>query len=127
MKINLLNPMVLAENYEELVKWYVKTLDLTIKDKVEEGDEYTELDQSGKLILGIAKAYEMGVKPTTPRNNTVIIQLSVSDINELFGRVRKTGGRILFGPSVEEKGGYLYGGFEDIEGNQIWIIEKIVD
>ena len=124
MNINLLNPMILAENYEELIEWYIKTFDLTIRDKVEEGDEYTELGQSDKLILGIAKANEMGVKPSIPRNNTVIIQFSVSDINKLFDKVGKTGGRILFGPSIDEKGEYLYGGFADIEGNQTWVVEK---
>lgn len=65
----------------------------------------------------------MGVKPTSPRNNTVIIQLSVSDINKLFAKVKKTSGKILFGPSLDEKEGYLYGALADIEGNQIWIIE----
>lgn len=124
MNINLLYPMILAENYEELIEWYIKTFDLTIKDKIEEGDEYTELEQAGKLIVGIAKANEMGVKPSTPRNNTVIIQFSVVDINKFFDRVRETGGKVLFGPSLDEKGGYLYGGFADIEGNQIWVVEK---
>ncbi len=124
MNINLLNPMILAEDYEKLIEWYIKTFDLTIKAKVEEGDEYTELEQAGKLVVGIAKADEMGVKPSTPRNNTVIIQFSMSDINKLFDKVRKTGGKILFGPSLDEKGRYLYGGFTDIEGNQIWVVEK---
>jgi len=78
MNINLLNPMILAENYEKLIEWYIKTFDLTIKAKVEEGDEYTELEQAGKLVVGIAKADEMGVKPPAPRNNTVIIQFLVS-------------------------------------------------
>ena len=124
MNINLLNPMILAENYEELVEWYIKTFDLTVKNKVDEGEECTELERAGELILGIAKANEMGVKPSTPRNNTVIIQFSVSDINELFDRIKETGGRVLFGPSLEEKGGYWYGGFADIEGNQMWVVEK---
>ena len=66
----------------------------------------------------------MGVKPPTPRNNTVIVQLSVSDISKLFAKVKETGGKILFGPSVDKKEGYLYGGIADIEGNQIWIVEE---
>lgn len=37
MNINLLNSMILSENYEELIEWYIKTFDLTIKAKVEEG------------------------------------------------------------------------------------------
>ena len=124
MKISLLNPAVLAEDYERLIDWYVKTFNLTIKYQSKEGESYTELEHSGKLVVGIAKAEEMGLKPTTPRNNAVMIQLAVSDINSLFDTVKKTGGRILFGPSLDEKGGYVYGGCADIEGNQIWVVEK---
>ncbi|MCW3984822.1 MAG: hypothetical protein NWE91_00175 [Candidatus Bathyarchaeota archaeon] len=124
MKINLLNPMILAENYEELAEWYEKTFDLAIKTRVEEGEEYMELGAPSKILFGFARAKEMGVKPSTPRNNTVIIQLSVNDINELFDKVKKAGGKILFGPSIDEEEGYLYGGLADIEGNQIWVIEK---
>ena len=124
MKVDLLNPMILAENCVGLVEWYVKTFDLTVMKKVEEGDGYTELGQSSGVIFGFATAKEMGVKPSPPRSNTVIVQLSVSNISELFDRVRKTGGRILFGPSSNEKEGYVYGGLADVEGNQIWVIEK---
>lgn len=124
MNISLLNPVVLAENYEELIDWYVKTFDLNVICQTKEGENYAELEHSGRLVVGIAKADEMGVEPTTPRNNSVIIQLAVSDIKTLFDNVRKTGGRILFGPSLDEKGGYVYGGCADIEGNQIWVVEK---
>jgi len=124
VKINLLNPMILAENYKELAGWYVKTFDLAIKTRVEEGEEYMELGTSSEVLFGFARAKEMGVKPSTPRNNTVIIQLSVSDISELFDKVKKAGGKILFGPSLSKEEGYLYGGLEDIEGNQIWVIER---
>lgn len=124
MDIHLLNPVVLAEDYEKLIDWYVKTFNLNIQSQTKDGESYTELEHSGKLVVGIAKANEMGVQPIAPRSNTVIIQLAVSDIQTLFDNVRKTGGRILFGPSVDEKGGYVYGGCADIEGNHIWIVEK---
>jgi len=124
MNISLLNPVVLAEDYGKLIDWYVTTFDLNLQSQTEEGESYTELEHSGKLVVGIAKANEMGVQPTTPRSNTVIIQLAVSDIRTLFDNIRKTGGRILFGPSVDEKGGYVYGGCADIEGNHIWVVEK---
>ena len=124
MNISLLNPVVLAEDYGKLIDWYVTTFDLNLQSQTEEGESYTELEHSGKLVVGIAKANEMGVQPATPRSNTVIIQLAVSDIRTLFDNIRKTGGRILFGPSVDEKGGYVYGGCADIEGNHIWVVEK---
>ena len=124
MNIDLLNPVVLAEDYEKLIDWYVETFNLNVICQTTEGESYTELEHSGKVVIGIARAHEMGLEPTTPRNNAVIIQLAVSDINSLFDTVRTTGGRILFGPSLDEKGGYVYGGCADIEGNHIWIVEK---
>ncbi len=124
MKVTLVNSVIFAENYEKLIKWYMDTFDLEITSKTEEDYNYTDLGQSGRTYIGIAKAEEMGAKPTTPRNNSVIIQLSVSDISELFDKVKNSEGKILFGPSVEKKEGFRYGGLEDIEGNQIWVIEK---
>ena len=123
IEVNLLNPIILAENHKRLVEWYIQTFDLSIKYRVEEPEHYTALEQSGKLVVGIAIASEMGVKPTIPRNNAVIVQISVLDIHKLFVKVEKMGGKILFGPSTDEKEGYLYGGLADIEGNQIWVVE----
>lgn len=124
MNLNLLYPIILAEGYEKLTDWYIKTFDLTVKYKVEGNENYTVLEYSGQAVVGIAIAREMGVKPSVPRNNTAIIQFSVSDINMLFERVSEAGGKILFGPSADEKEGYLYGGLLDIEGNQIWVVEE---
>jgi len=124
LHLNALYPMVLAEDYEKLVAWYIKTFDLTVKYKVEGKENYTGLEHSGQPVVGIASAREIGVEPYTPRNNTVIIQLVVSDINLLFAKVKESGGKIRFGPSIDDKEGYLYGGFIDIEGNQIWAVEE---
>lgn len=122
--LKLLYPMILADNYEKLIEWYIETFDLTVKHKVEGKENYSILAHVGQPVIGIAIAREMGVKPSTPRNNTVIIQLSVSDIKRLFAKVKESGGNILFGPSLDDKEGYLYGGLIDIEGNQIWVVEE---
>ena len=124
MNLNLLYPVILAEDYEKLVDWYISTFDLRIKHKFEGKENYTVLEHSGQAVVGIAIAREMGVKPTTPRNNTAIIQFSVSDINRFFAGVRETGGKILFGPFIDEEEEYQYGGLLDIEGNQIWVVEE---
>jgi predicted enzyme related to lactoylglutathione lyase len=124
MNLKLLYPIILAEKYENLANWYIRTFDLKIKYKVEGKENYTVLEHAGQAVAGIAIAREMGVKPSAPRNNTAIIQFSVSDIRGLFERVCETGGKILFGPSIDEKEGYLYGGLLDIEGNQIWVVEE---
>jgi len=123
MKTSLINAVVLAEDYDKLVAWYIKTFSLDIAQKVEKGYYYTELAQDGYMILGIAKTKEMGVTPTRPKNNSVIIQLKVSNIRELFARV-KNSGKVLFGPSKDKDGGFRYGGIADPEGNQIWVVER---
>ncbi len=53
MNINLLNPVVLAENYEELIDWYVKTFDLNVICQTKEGENYAELVEQMGLALDI--------------------------------------------------------------------------
>ena len=98
MNLKLIYPIILAEEYETLVDWYIKTFGLNVKSKFEGKEDYTVLEYAGQAVAGIATAREMGVKPSAPRDNTAIIQFSVPDINELFERVRETGGKILFVP-----------------------------
>ena len=52
------------------------------------------------------------------------MQISVSNISELFDKVKKNKGKILNGPSRDKNYGFLFGAFEDIEGNQVWVIEN---
>jgi predicted enzyme related to lactoylglutathione lyase len=123
MKTSLNNGIILAEDYNKLVDWYIKTFTLDIKHKVEENYHYTELAQDGHVVLGIARTDEMGVTPTRPRNNSVIIQILVSNIHELYDRI-KDSGKILFGPFQDKEGGFTYGGIADPEGNQIWLVQR---
>ena len=74
--------------------------------------------------MGICKAGQMHHEPNKIKNNSVIMQISVSNIYELFDKVKKYNGKILNGPSMDKNYGFLFGGFEDIEGNQIWVIEN---
>ncbi len=121
MKTRLINAVVLAEDYKALVEWYVSVFELEIMEETREGYRYTELGAAGKLVIGIADTVEMGVKPTVPRNNSVIVQVAVSDISACFEKVKKYGDTVLFGPSVEGK--LVYGGVADPEGNQIWVVK----
>ena len=59
MEVTLINSVILAENYEKLVEWYIKTLDLEVKLKVDKDYHYTDLAQAGKLVVGICPAEEM--------------------------------------------------------------------
>ena len=124
MDISLLNAVILAHDYNKLVEWYKKTFDLEIGTSVKDEYHYTELRKSDKFVIAIGDAKEMGVTPSEPRNNTMIAQLSVSDITSAFEEIRKNGGKILFGPSYDEKWKFHYGGFDDIEGNQLWVVQN---
>ena len=121
MQTKLIDAVVLAENYKAIIEWYVSVFGLEVVEETEEGYRYTELGAAGELVVGIAVADEMNLKPTIPRNNSVILQVAVSDIHTCFKRVEDTCGEILFGPSQE--GELVYGGVADPEGNQIWVVE----
>ena len=124
MDTKFLNVIVLAENYEDLIKWYIKTFGLKKTATISDGYHYTELSFKKNPIFGIVKAEDMDFNPSSPRNNSVIVQLRVSDINFLFANTEAYGGKILFGPTRDEINNYTYGGIADIEGNEIWVIEE---
>jgi predicted enzyme related to lactoylglutathione lyase len=124
MKALLDIPVILAENYVRLVDWYRVALPFDVGDVVSENYHYTVFENSGEKIVGVADAREMGVQPPERKVNTVIYQIIVSDIHSLFSTVQDLGGRILFGPKTDEDGGCWYGGFLDIEGNQVWASEN---
>ncbi|MBC8384435.1 MAG: hypothetical protein H8E57_02825 [Candidatus Cloacimonetes bacterium] len=127
MEVKLINGIVLAEKYNELVNWYMETFKLEKKVSISEDYHYTELASEGKIILGIADAEEMKIKPVHPRSNTVVIQIAVHDISFLFQIVKATGGKVLFGPTKDEENDFTYGGIADMEGNEIWVIEEQED
>lgn len=123
MEIKLLNIVLFAENYQELVKWYQDALGFELVLKEEGEYHYTELGFNKKSIIGLTPAIEVEHTPNKIRNNSAVLQIQVSDIHSLFKNVKEKGGKILFGPSADEKYGFLYGAFADIEGNQVWVIE----
>ncbi len=124
MDITLINTVILAEKYEELVNWYITALELDIKLKVDKDYHYTDLARRGKLIVGICPASEMKHVPTIPRNNSAILQISTDDIHSLFSRVADHGGKIRYGPAVDKNDGFTFGGFSDPEGNHVWVMEN---
>ena len=75
MKLELMNAVVMAEDYERLRDWYVDALELTLEEEWTEKYHYAELVRDGRLVVGIADAKEMGVTPGTPRTNAVVPQL----------------------------------------------------
>jgi len=103
----------------------IDTLELEVKLQVEKDYRYTDLAKDGKLIVGICPVSEMKHTPTIPRNNSAVLQISVSDIETLFKGVKENGGKDIFGPSVDKNEGFKYGGFQDPEGNMVWVMEDL--
>ena len=114
--------VVLAKNYAKLVAWYRKALDMKVKRVVTEGFDWTELKRPG-LVIGFTPAKQMGTKLPAKRANAVILHLVSKDVRGLLARVKRHGAKVPFGPSYDEKGKYWYGGFLDIEGNPVWVID----
>lgn len=125
--VHLLNSVILANDFEALRTWYKEMLGLSEKPRRDgAGYHYVELTNGREHVLGIASAEQMGIDLSSPRKNSAIPQLCVPDVAELFERIAANGGKILFGPSVDEAfGGYTYGGFTDPEGNQVWVVDSI--
>jgi len=119
-----MNVVVFANDYEELVNWYKDAFGLEVITKEEGTYTYTELGSDSQVIVGITPASEVEHTASSPRNNSVVMQVAVSDITTLFKSMKKMNGKILFGPSSDEKYTFKYGVIADIEGNQIWVIES---
>ena len=113
-------PVILARDYGLLVSWYKEIFSFDIADEITEGFRYTTFSSTDTKVLSIAIAEEMGVTPSSETNNTLVPQFLINDISSLLQKVESSGGKILFGPKGK---GALYGGFLDIEGNQIWVTE----
>jgi len=124
LRLELLNTVVLAEDYARLRDWYIQALDLELQKEWTEDYHYAELVREGKYVVGVAAANEMRVAPHHPRNNTSVMQLQTDDIEALFARVKEQGGEI-HGPSYEAKEKFHYGSFRDPEGNEVWVVQTL--
>ncbi len=113
--------VVLTKNYKRMVAWYKKALDLKAKTVVAEGFDWTELARPG-LRIGFTPAVQMGARLASPRRNAVILHLVSRDVKGLLARVKRAGAK-AWGPKRSEDGAYWYGGFVDIEGNPVWVID----
>jgi predicted enzyme related to lactoylglutathione lyase len=120
----LLNVVVLTRDYQKMVAWYRRVLQMKLDLVVDEGFDYTELKRPG-LLIGFTPARQMKAALPRRRANAVVPQLSVGDVRGFLRRVGREGGKIVFGPSQDEyrKRKYWYGAFADPEGNQIWVVD----
>lgn len=122
MKLTLLNAVIQAEDYETVRDWWIEVVGLELLQEWTQSYHYAELAKDGALVLGIAQAREMGVRLPTPRTNAVVVQLQVEDARTFLAELEAKGAKVLFGPSFQEDEGFWYGGFEDVEGNPIWVV-----
>ena len=116
------NVVVLAEDYARLRDWYIATLGLELLQEWSDSYHYAELARDGRVLVGIADTSEMGVQPVRPRRNSVLMQLTTDDIEALFERVKGHGAN-AWGPKYSEEEDFGYGGFKDLEGNEIWVVQ----
>ena len=124
MKLELMNTVLLAEDYDRMRDWYIAALGLELEQEWSEDYHYAELVRDGKFVIGIADTHEMKVQPYAPRRNSTLMQLRVDDVEALFARVKEQGGEVQ-GPSFEEKEKFRYGSFTDPEGNSVWVVETL--
>jgi uncharacterized glyoxalase superfamily protein PhnB len=117
-------PVILANEFSELLAWYRDALGFTVVNLIEEGFHYCNLETPSGIKLGIADAAEMGVVPNSPRNNAVVLQFEVDDVQELFSRLEQSGASITNGPLFNAKDEFWFGAFADPEGNPCWVVDK---
>ena len=124
MKIFPREPVVFAKDFQALVDWYKNVLSFKVTHLVDEDYHYCNLENESGIRLGIADAREMGVNPNDRKNNTVVLQFQVADVQSFLEYISKKGGTITFGPSLDKKDGFWYGGFSDLEGNPYWVVDE---
>jgi len=122
VKLQLMNAVVMAEDYEKVRDWYIDALDLELEEEWTDDYHYAELVREGRLVIGIADAKEMDVAPGDRKNHAVVAQFNVADVKAFLARIVEKGGKVPFGPSHDEKGDFWFGGFTDIEGNPCWVV-----
>jgi len=116
--------VLLADNFDEMIEWYKTVLGFQVTQLFEDEYHFCNLETTSGIKIGIADAKEMGVEPKDRSSNTVLLQFEVHDIELFFNHLKQNNTEISFGPSFDKKDQFWYGGFLDIEGNPIWVVDK---
>ncbi len=115
--------VILSDGPSVLVAWYRDVLGFAVTREFSDRYQYSNLETSTGMRIGIASAKEMGVEPGERQNNTVVLQIEVDDVRGFFDHVREHGGEVTFGPSFDEKDKFWFGAIRDVEGNPIWVVD----
>ncbi|MFT4648593.1 MAG: putative glyoxalase superfamily protein PhnB [Glaciecola sp.] len=116
--------VILAENFDAMVKWYCETLGFKITDLFEKDYHFAHLQTESGIRVGIGSAKEMGLEPKDRSKNTVLLQFEVDDLPGYFKHLVSAGAKALFGPSFDKENNFWFGGFADPEGNPWWVVDK---
>ena len=76
------------------------------------------------IKIGIALAKEIGVELQDRKHNSVVFQIEVDDVAEFYEYLKSKDCTIVFGPTLDGSGDFYCGAIADIEGNQIWVVDK---
>jgi predicted enzyme related to lactoylglutathione lyase len=117
--------VILASDFVALYSWYRDVLGFRISRLFEGGYHYCNLETATGIAIGIGDAKEMGVQPGDRAQSCVLMQIEVDDVRAFFAHVEAKGGSVRFGPSLDEKDGFWYGGIADPEGNPIWVVDSL--
>lgn len=117
-------PVVLAKDFTAMVHWYTQVLGFRVVQLFDQDFHYANLETEAGFKIAIASAQEMGVVPTDPGNNPVVLQFEVDDLRAFMDSLKERGGTILNGPTLDKSGGFWFGGFADLEGNPCWVVDK---
>lgn len=123
MKLELMNAVIMAEDYAALRDWYVRALDLEVAEEWTDKFHYAELVRDGRLVVGIADAKEMGITPGDRSRQAVVAQFNVEDVKAFLATIVERGGSVPFGPSYDPDLDLWFGCFADIEGNPAWVVQ----
>ena len=115
--------VILAEDFYAMVEWYKNILSFKSSLLVDDEYRYCSLKNKQGIEIGIADSKQMGIKNPNRKNNTVVLQFGVNSVKDFFIYLQKKGETITFGPSFDKSGKFWYGGFNDLEGNPIWVVE----
>ena len=124
MRLSPRELVILADDYDAMVSWYVDVLGFRVVKAFSEAYHYSNLETDSGIKIGIAPASEVGVNPGNRESNTVLLQVAVPDVKQFVEKLQAHGVTVAFGPLFDKAGDFWFGAIEDVEGNPIWVVDE---
>ncbi|MHA7832691.1 MAG: VOC family protein [Flagellimonas sp.] len=93
--MNLINAVILANDYKAMIAWYMDVFDLKILYKEEKPLRYIELGFDQEIMLGLVPKEEHREKSIHARNNSILLQFEVVDVSAIIDKVTMHGGSVI--------------------------------